>query len=320
MLDVFFTIDVEIWCDGWINIDEKFPAAFDRYINGHTANGDFGLHYQLQVLSEYGLVSTCFVEPLFSARFGQAPLEDIVGLIQDAGHEVQLHLHTEWVDEARPPLPINSERKRQHMLHYSLEEQNSLIGIGKALLKKAGSREITAFRAGSFGFNRDTLKALAANNIIFDSSYNATMFGPQSGISENALATQPFVCEGIVEYPMAVFNDGLGKLRHLQLTACSSAEMQSVLWQAHKTGCQSIVILSHNFELMNARQNRADKVVINRLKDLCRFLDQHRDIFNCRGFLDLPRTTITSQPAISKAPVFSTGKRLFEQALRRVYQ
>ena len=43
MLDVFFTVDVEVWCDGWDRLDEHFPAALERYIYGRTPTGDYGL-------------------------------------------------------------------------------------------------------------------------------------------------------------------------------------------------------------------------------------------------------------------------------------
>ena len=55
MLNVYFTVDVEIWCDGWKDIDTKFPQAFKSYIYGQTKQGDFGLPYQLKVLNDYGL-------------------------------------------------------------------------------------------------------------------------------------------------------------------------------------------------------------------------------------------------------------------------
>jgi len=48
MLEVFFTVDVEVWCDGWHNIDQEFPEAFRKYIYGPTPKGDFGLSYQLK--------------------------------------------------------------------------------------------------------------------------------------------------------------------------------------------------------------------------------------------------------------------------------
>lgn len=95
MLDVFFTVDVEVWCDGWHNIDKKFPAAFRKYIYGPTSKGNFGLPYQLEVLNAYGLTGVFFIEPLFSTRFGDQPLAEIVGLVRDSKQEVQLHLHTE---------------------------------------------------------------------------------------------------------------------------------------------------------------------------------------------------------------------------------
>lgn len=37
MLDVFLTFDVELWCDGWEDLDAKFPGAFERYIYGRSA-------------------------------------------------------------------------------------------------------------------------------------------------------------------------------------------------------------------------------------------------------------------------------------------
>ena len=71
MMDVFLTVDVEVWCDGWDDIDAKFPDAFQRYIYGPTSRGDYGLPYQLRQLQDHGLTGVFFVEPLFSTRFGR---------------------------------------------------------------------------------------------------------------------------------------------------------------------------------------------------------------------------------------------------------
>ena len=104
MLKVFFTFDTEIWCDGWDDIDAKFPRAYKQYVYGTTKHGDFAMPHILKILNDHGLAGVFFVEPLFAARFGLDPLRELVGLTQDAGQEVQLHLHTEWVDVARQPL------------------------------------------------------------------------------------------------------------------------------------------------------------------------------------------------------------------------
>ncbi len=317
MLDVFFSVDVEVWCDGWDRIDEKFPEAFKRYIYGPTAHGDYALPYTLRVLGDHGLTGVFFVEPLFSTRFGSQPLEEIVGLIREGGQEIQLHLHPEWVDESREPLLENIDCKRQHLRYYSRAEQEILVAAGKRLIAQAGGGECTAFRAGSFGFNRDTLAALTANDIRFDSSYNATIFGLDSGVGPGQVMVDAFECDGIHEYPMTVYDDGTASLRHAQLTACSHREMEGLLWQALESGRQSFMILSHNFELLNTTQDRPDDVVVSRFRQLCAFLDRNRDSFNVRGFEGLSPDPATQQPAPLKSPVWKTAMRMLEQAGRR---
>jgi hypothetical protein len=320
MLDVFFSVDVEVWCDGWSNLDEKFPDAFRRYVYGPTARGNFGLPYTLQVLSEHGLKGVFFVEPLFSTRFGRQPLEEIVGLIREGGQEIQLHLHPEWVDESVEPLLENIERKRQHLRYFTRAEQEILIGAGKRMITQAGGGTCTAFRAGSFGFNRDTLVALAANHIPFDSSYNASIFGLDSGVASGEIMVDTFICDGVSEYPMTVYDDGIFSLRHTQLTACSHREMEGLLWQALESGRRSFMILSHNFELLNMAKDRPDDVVVARFLNLCSFLDRNRDSFNVRGFEDLSPSLATLQPAPLKSPAWKSVARMLEQASRRRYR
>jgi hypothetical protein len=320
MLDVYFSVDVEVWCDGWNNLDEKFPDSFRRYVYGPTARGNFGLPYTLQVLNEHGLKGVFFVEPLFSTRFGRQPLEEIVGLIREGRQEIQLHLHPEWVDESIEPLLENINGKRQHLRYYSRTEQEILVAAGKRLIAQTGGGECAAFRAGSFGFNRDTLTALGANGIRFDSSYNATIFGLDSGVGSGQVLVDAFEYDGIYEYPMTVYDDGTSTLRHAQLTACSHREMEGLLWQALETGRRSFMILSHNFELLNIRQDRPDDVVVARFLKLCSFLDRNRDSFNVRGFEGLTPDLAEVQPAPLKSPLWKTAMRMMEQAGRRRFR
>ena len=319
MLEVFVTVDVEIWCDGWNDIDRKFPRAFQQYVYGQTKEGRFGLTHQTETLAEYGLKGVFFVEPLFSTRFGPEPLAEIINLINSARQEIQLHLHTEWVDEARVPLLPNATVKRQHLRYFTLDEQTVLIKKGLAMLHAAGASPVNAFRAGSFGFNRDTLRALTANGIPFDSSYNVTQFGLDSGVLPGVPVFAPIECEGIHEYPMTVFKDGFGKLRHAQIAACSFREFEGLLWRAFEAGSKAFVLLSHNFELLNEAKDRPDRVAVRRFEKLCRFLDRNRDCFSTRGFHGLAPQVATEQPEPLSSPGWTTAGRLFEQIYRRVY-
>lgn len=317
MLNVFFTVDVEVWCKGWNDLDAQFPQAFQSYIYGTTAKGQFGLPFQMNLLSEHGLRGVFFIEPLFSLRFGQTALDEIVGLVRDKGHEVQLHLHTEWADESRDPFWPGEQAKRQHLRYFSQEEQMTLIGKGMELMHLAGAVDINAFRAGNFGFNRDTLLALAQLGIAFDSSYNASMFGPDSGVMPGIQILEPVTTNGVHEYPMTVYQDGTPKLRHTQLTACTFAELEGLLWQALEQERQSFVILSHGAELLNREKTRPDPVVVDRLRKLCAFLGRNSDSFNVRGFQGLAPTSVAKQPAPLKSPRYRTALRLVSQASRR---
>jgi peptidoglycan/xylan/chitin deacetylase (PgdA/CDA1 family) len=321
MIDVFLTVDVEVWCDGWDNIDAKFPSAFKRYIYGPTPRGDYGLPHQLRELQEYGLTAVFFVESLFSTRFGLEPLAEIISLVREQGHEVQLHLHTEWVDESRQPLLDNITTKKQLLRYFSLQEQIILIQAGARLIETAGGGRVNAFRAGNFGFNSETLQALASNHIAFDSSYNASISGVDSGISPGSPLVEPFeYMAGVYEYPMTVFHSGTRSLRHAQITACSYREMEGLLWQALESERKAFVILFHNFELLNSNMNRPDDIVVARFGKLCSFLDRHRDCFRVRGFTGLAPATVLSQPAPLTSPVWRTGLRMLEQGLRRGFR
>ncbi|MCU6434129.1 hypothetical protein LPB67_10150 [Undibacterium sp. Jales W-56] len=319
MLDVFFTVDVEIWCGGWKNLDARFPQAFQQYVYGRTPKGEYGLRYQLKELRDHGLYGVFFIESLFATRFGIEPLAEIVGLVQEYGHEVQLHMHPEWVDEAREPLFKNSQHKRQFMRQFSLEEQTILIAKGMQLLEQANGGRVHAFRAGSFGFNRDTLHALAANHIPFDSSYNASMMGLESGVLPGQVLHSPVACDGVIEYPMTIFDDGTGSYRHAQLGACTNLELEGLMKQALEQQRQAFVILSHNFELMNPQRDNADLIMIKRFRRFCEFMAEHKTAFQMRGFHQLSPATMTSDSSMLTSPLWKTMHRMAEQVLRRRY-
>jgi len=322
-LKVIITFDTEIWPGSWINIDERFPQAFRNYVYGDTSSGQYALPMTLRILNDHGLRGVFFVEPMFSARFGLAPLQEIVGLIGDARQDVQMHLHTEWVDEARDPvLPTASSRKRQHISQYSISEQTALIRWAKKRLTDAGASVPTVFRAGSLNFNCDTIQALLANDIKADSSYSHLGPGLKSGLlagySADYVPVAPFQVAGITEYPITVFHDRRGHLRRLQPTACALREMTAVLDRSFDRAVPYVNILSHNFELLDRRDFSVDRIAVKRFRGLCRFLERNTDRFETITFAEVPLSE-DDRPA---PPVHGSWRgrieRLIEQAIRRI--
>jgi len=318
MLNIFITVDVEIWCGTWHEVDQNFPKAFQSQIYGPTKKGNYGLPLKLKILNDHGLQASFFVEPLFSTRFGKGPLEEIIGLIKEYRQDIQLHLHTEWVDEAKTPIIPNSSKKRQYIKYFSLEEQKILIKKGIDLLTEAGGNTIKAFRAGSFAANLNSLKALNYNNIFIDSSYNLALKNHEN-ISPSKVIHQPQLIEGVYEYPMTVFRDGINRIRHAQLAACSTSEIVDAIKRAEEANWNSFIILSHNFELLNRSRTEPEQVVTRRLIELCQFLEKQRDLYKCVTFNSITPTSSANQPKMLTINRRATLRRLKEQLFSRIF-
>lgn len=318
-MNVYLTFDIEIWCNGWNDLDGRFAASFERYVYGRSPRGDFALPKTLEILSRYGLRGVFFVEPLFAARFGVKYLEEIVGLIKAGGHDIQLHLHPEWADEIRPLIFEGACRKRQHLSFYTQDEQCALIQLGRQLLAEAGGGAASAFRAGSFAANEDTYHALKRSGIHLDSSLNLVHADSGLDLRGRLDFSRPQRLSGVTVVPMTVFRDGTGRLRPAQVGACSFGELRDALESAAVAGVEHFVLLSHNFEMMKQGRSEPDMVVVRRFEKLCKYLAAHRDRFQNQTFRDCSEISISdADQALPTAGLTATLLRHGEQALRRI--
>ena len=286
---ILITTDVEIWPESWDRIgSDDFQASFRKYIYGDTPRGSFGLPFQMQVLDDHGLSGVFMVESLFACGFGLDPLAEIIGLIQDRGHEVQMHAHAEWVDKFDPP--ILPDRHGHHFYQYNRADQLYLLTLAHNNLLKAGVSELQAFRAGSYGANNETLLSLGELGILFDSSYNRPYLNTTCQVFADSPIRQPRQMDSVWEIPVTYFQDGLGRLRPFQINGGSLAELIQVLEQAYAFEAETVVLVSHGFELLTPSKRRHDPFALRRFIGLARYLDQHRNRFITCGFKDLQFT------------------------------
>ena len=297
MLKVFLTVDTEIWpfWDGWPKTPlpsshNDFTREMAFYIYGDTKSGSFGVPFQLQYLKEHDLKATYFVETLFGSVAGLPALKEIIGLIQNEGQEVQLHAHTEWLGEIKDPQLPNGFR--QHIRQFPLGDQVSILRRAAANFRDAGGRGLCAFRAGNFGANFDTLKALATLGITFDSSHNYCRIGSMCALDTGDLLTQPAVLEGVYEFPLSFFQDYPGHYRQAQLCACSFGEMRQALLSAWQAGWYGFVLLFHGSELLGeckgfGKPSAPNSIIVQRFKRLCGFLADNRDKFRTTFFSEI---------------------------------
>ena len=314
---VYLTFDVEVWCNGWLNLDREFESAFSRYIYGRSVKGDWGLPKTTEILNRYGLTGVFFVETLFSARFGERWLAEIVNMLRSAGQDVQLHLHTEWVDEIHTQVIADQSRKRQHLFHYDFDEQRALVEFGLTQLAQCGV-QASAFRAGSYAANADTLRALAANGFFIDTSLNRCFEYSGQGMGYPPSPCQSFSAFGVDEYPVYVFKDGFGRDRPAQLAAAGLSELKQALDRAERAGQQNFVIVSHSFELLKVGSCVPDRVMISRFEGLCSHLAEHKDRYQVGVFEAIERVApkdVFGQARVSLQPTLG---RLWQQGQRRL--
>jgi len=320
---VFVTVDTEIWpfTSSWR--ETALKEETQRYIEGLTRGGSYGLPYQMDLMGRHGLKGIFFTEALFACEMGIEPLRRIVDMVQMARHDVELHLHTEWL--AKMTQNILPGRTGTNIKDFSEEEQTILLARGLRNLRDAGAERVSAFRAGNFGASLDTLRALARNGIVYDTSYNVCYLGHSCEIRTPEPLLQPSRIGGVYEFPVTHFRDYPGHFRPVQLCACSFAETEHALNQAWARGWHSLVIVSHSFELLKRRirpghPSLPDRIVINRFERLCEFLGRNRDRFQTSSFKDIePAHIPAAQPARGlQSRIDRTALRYMEQALSQI--
>ena len=321
---VYYTVDTEFWPRDPEHPDfSEVEEDFQRDVWGHTRDGEYGLRYQMDALEAEGLKGVFFIEALHALKFGGRYLRDMVQTVQRRGHEAALHIHSEWLRwvDAHPLEGVNS----QVLQSFSPAQQQWIVTRAAQFLRESGATGIASFRAGNYGADRHTLRALAAEGVRYDSSYNIVFLGPQCGLQAEAPMTRPQPMEGLIEVPITFIRDYPGHYRPMQITAASFAEMRAALEHAHERGFPSFVFVSHGFELIRRRTDgrgeaRGDSIVRRRFDELIRYLGRNKDRYHVTTFADTDSgrllTGMADQSPV-KGSTWRTSGRIVEQLLRR---
>ena len=171
-----------------------------RLIWGEHENGTAGIREMCAVADDVSSKLIYFVDSCGVYLHG-TPFAEAVRWLVHAGHDVQLHTHSEflpnsfWAEHGfaiRPRmLNLYDEAKSFFTIKYFREYLASITGT-----------PITAFRAGSFRWNAGTLKAQAELGIPL--SFNNSMRSYVDGVCPHGEpAVHPFLwSNGVVEIPV----------------------------------------------------------------------------------------------------------------------
>lgn len=272
-----------------LTVDTELTSR--HYRRGASWHGNFersydpagvGIPYQLRVLAEHELRACFFVDPMPALLYGIEPVRRMVEPILEAGQEVQLHLHPSWHGKAVGSLPV------YELNACGLVAQRELIETARRLLMEAGAPAPVAFRAGGYAANADTLAALAALGIRYDSSHNGSHHPWPSALPLDPELIDPIMLQGVVEIPVTQIQKRGGGLRHLQICAVSAREMEAALRHAEACHHSLVTIVSHSFELATRDGLRPNKVIQRRFERLCAFLADRRTAMPTTSFASLP--------------------------------
>jgi len=179
-------------------------------------------------------------------RFNKESVRYIPQYLEKKGHDVQLHTHPYWC------------YGREHMWQYSLPEQTNIIKEGRELLFEWLGRYPIAHRAGAYGINRDTIKALQANNMYIDSS----MYFQHNNCKINWSKNQLVEKNNVVEIPVTGFfrqkciTLGDYKLKYRKkfiktdIDWCTMDELVHFVRQAKNNNIKFMNLFIHSYSLL----------------------------------------------------------------------
>lgn len=314
MTSVFITIDTEFA----FGIAARDPAAhwrenFARSIACETPGGAVGIDYQMDVLDAHGLRAVFFVDPMPALIWGIEPIKAIVAPIAARGHDVQLHIHSEWLSLAGPANPLGAHTGT-NLKDFTFEQQSILLERARDLLVEAGAPAPIAFRAGNYGSNDDTLRALAAIGMRYDTSHCPGFPFSQSDISLGPLDRNVSEHHGAIEVPAGAIAGPGGSPRHAQVTALSAREMLAAITHARDCGTPCFTLVSHSFELLSRDRRRINAIVRRRFEQLCAGIARTFGVTTATYAANPPRPCPAPAPLLPHNP-FRTAARMAEQAL-----
>jgi hypothetical protein len=315
-INVFITVDTEHSIGGAFKDSTLTPVGNEKRVFGKIGDKDYGIPLIIDIANSYNIPLTFFLEVLNKYHFGEKESREVCRYLIGRGHDVQLHLHPNYLNFTRPN---PGERSFSDSIsNYEFEKQGELIKEGRELLIQYGTKSPIAFRAGNFAADRLTLKALRMNGFLIDSSYNLS-HGNSSRRINPFKSNNSFEMEGIFEFPVTNFVEFIPfrtkRFKALDINGVSFQEMKYVLNQARTIGLNNITIILHSFSFIkpyDVQYNVAKPrwQVIRQFEKLCYFLKEESEAFEVKNFGSLDRDQLVQMSSYSTHHFFQVPAKL----------
>lgn len=187
-----------------ITIDTESPQSFlkaglykESGIISLTNKNNYGIIKIIDILKRYNINATFYLNiyEKYHINNGDYIFKNICELICNSENDVQLHTHPVWV--------YDKENKRKiNINQYTYLKQAEIINKGLNDIELLTNKRPIAHRAGAYGINSDTIKALKKNEIKIDSSM---FYGYQNCRIKTWSYNKVVYKNGLFEVPVSVY-------------------------------------------------------------------------------------------------------------------
>lgn len=279
---VVITVDTEPSVAGAFADPTRYRPLLHEPVWGAVGGRSEALGFIIETLAAHDLQATFFVETVHLSCFPPDAMGGYVEWLQEAGQDIQLHLHPVW-SRYEDERYANVNDRCGELTEARLTE---LIAAGAAQIAAWCGKAPVCLRTGNFSVSTAVYRALSQAGMPLASNVCLAVAPPREAALR--FAGGAHLVEGVLELPVTCFRDhgpvGRGRYRPLQLSACSFGELCALLNTLNRAGGSLAVIVTHPFEFLKWTgpefgRLRANRVVQRRFKRLCRFLAREAERF-----------------------------------------
>lgn len=292
-----------------------------RLIWGEHENGTAGVREMCSIADEVGGKLVFFVDACAS-HFYPEEIPEVIRWLDSAGHDVQLHTHSEYLPDDF--WAAHGFRYRPRFLNqYMKGKAEFTIGHFSKVISDITKKPVRAFRAGSFRWNSATIRALAAAGIPL--SFNNSMKAYVDGNCVHSEPTNsPYLwSNGVIEVPVTerrlfpfLTKDWWERMQFPVSNVFPNFPWPILQPLMEQEESSLLVMLLHSWSLLHwDRNGHAVYRGERRTEDFRRLLKRltlDYDIITTEDFLDLHRRgklAATDTVSVSKARAQSTRLR-----------
>jgi len=227
----------------------------------------YGVPMLADIFNSHGISATFFLDVFEHTLFGEKALQNVCDKMLSSNQDVQLHTHPSWREDDRDFDHIKKLKReksylpqnKDFMFECTFEEQVKILEHGIDCIKRWTGKAPVAHRAGGYGLNEDTARALRSAGIPIDSSMRFGHRNSKISWSINRIVLK----SGLMEIPVTGFKRILYVCPSMNLmtrkdpfrvTGINSCDLNELLWFVDELSGDRLKVMNlfmHSYSLLN---------------------------------------------------------------------